>query len=96
MTSKTDDQANPFWQTVYLAFTKVQTLSGLLSWSYYVELLSIDDTLERGFYEKQAITEKWSVKELQREKRTALFLRISLAKAEAGASPGKLGSGCKS
>jgi hypothetical protein len=32
----------------YLAFPKVQTLSGLLSWSHYVELLSIDDTLEQG------------------------------------------------
>ena len=32
----------------YLAFPKVQTLSGLLSWSHYVELLSMDDTLEQG------------------------------------------------
>jgi len=31
-----------------LAFPNVQTLSGLLSGSHYVELLSIDDTLELG------------------------------------------------
>lgn len=55
----------------YLAFPKVQTLSGQLSWSHSVELLSISDDLERAFYEKQAIAEKWSVKELQRQKKTS-------------------------
>lgn len=68
----------------YLAFPKVQTLSGQLSWSHYVELLSIDDGLERGFYEKQAIAEKWSVKELQRQKRTSLFLRLAAGKDREG------------
>ncbi len=68
----------------YLAFPKVQTLSGQLSWSHYVELLSIDDALERGFYEKQAIAEKWSVKELQRQKRTSLFLRLAAGKDREG------------
>jgi hypothetical protein len=36
----------------YLAFPKVRTLSGLLIWSHFVKLLSIDDSLERSFYEK--------------------------------------------
>ncbi|MEI6714362.1 MAG: PDDEXK nuclease domain-containing protein [Verrucomicrobiota bacterium] len=64
----------------YLAHPKVQTASGQLSWSHYVELLAIDDLLERGFYEKQAIAEKWSVKELQRQKRSSLFLRLAAGK----------------
>ena len=68
----------------YLAFPKVQTLSGQLSWSHYVELLSIDDTLERSFYEKQSISDKWSVKELQRQKRTSLFLRLAAGKDREG------------
>ncbi|MCZ7558502.1 MAG: PDDEXK nuclease domain-containing protein [Bacteroidia bacterium] len=68
----------------YLAFPKVQTLSGQLSWSHYVELLSIADELERSFYEKQAIAEKWSVKELQRQKRTFLFLRLAAGKDREG------------
>jgi predicted nuclease of restriction endonuclease-like (RecB) superfamily len=68
----------------YLAFPKVQTLSGQLSWSHYVELLSIDDPLERSFYEKQTIAEKWSVKELQRQKRTSLFLRLAAGKDREG------------
>jgi hypothetical protein len=33
-----------------------------MSWSHYVELLKIDDPLERNFYEKQAVLEKWSVR----------------------------------
>jgi predicted nuclease of restriction endonuclease-like (RecB) superfamily len=68
----------------YLAFPKVQTLSGQLSWSHYVELLSISDGLERTFYEKQSIAEKWSVKELQRQKRTSLFLRLAAGKDREG------------
>jgi len=68
----------------YLAFPKVQTLSGQLSWSHYVELLSISDELERAFYEKQALAEKWSVRELQRQKRTALFLRLAAGRDREG------------
>ena len=53
-----------FMRQFYVAYQKVQTLSGLLSWSHVVELLKIDDPLERGFYEKQMIAENWSVREL--------------------------------
>ena len=67
-------------KSFYVAFPKVQTLSGQLSWSHYVELLSIHDELERSFYEKQALSEKWSVKELKRQKKTSLFLRLAAGK----------------
>lgn len=49
---------------LYLTYPKIQTPSGQLSWSHYVELLSISDDLERSFYEKQTEIEKWSVKVL--------------------------------
>jgi len=68
----------------YLAYPKSQTPSGLLTWSHYVELLSLDDELERSFYERQAITEKWSVKELKRQKKTSLFLRLAAGKDKDG------------
>jgi hypothetical protein len=45
----------------YLAYPKSQTLSGFLSWSHVLELLKIDDPLERGFYEQQMLVENWSV-----------------------------------
>jgi hypothetical protein len=42
----------------YLAYPKGATPSHLLSWSHVVELLKIDDPLERGFYEKQMLAER--------------------------------------
>ncbi len=60
------------------------TLSHKLSWSHYVELLKIDDKLERSFYEKQSILENWSIRELKRQKKTSLFLRLAASKDKKG------------
>ena len=56
------------------------TASHKLTWSHIVELLKIDDKLERSFYEKQTINENWSVRELIRHKKTSLFLRLASSK----------------
>ena len=64
----------------YLTFPKGATLSHELSWSHIVELLKIDDELERGFYLQQTQREKWSVRELQRQMRSSLFLRLAAGK----------------
>ncbi len=56
------------------------TLSHLLSWSHYYELLKIKDDLERKFYENQTILENWSIRDLRRQKKTGLFQRIALSK----------------
>jgi predicted nuclease of restriction endonuclease-like (RecB) superfamily len=55
-----------------------------LSWSHYVELIKVDDELERSFYEKQAIHENWSVPELKRQKQASLFLRLAASKDKEG------------
>ncbi len=68
----------------YLAYPISATLSHLLSWSHIVELLKIDDPLERGFYEQQTAHERWSVRELVRQKESALFLRLATGKDKAG------------
>ncbi len=65
---------------LYLKYQKSETLSHQLSWSHYFELLKINDDLERSFYEKQSVLENWSVRELKRQKNTALFQRIALSK----------------
>jgi len=52
--------------------------------AHYIEFLKIDDELERGFYEKQSILEKWSVRELRRQKDSALFQRLALSKDKEG------------
>ena len=36
---------------MYLTYPVLQTVSAKLTWSHYVELLKIDDPLERSFYE---------------------------------------------
>jgi hypothetical protein len=38
---------------LYLKFKKVQTLSGQLSWSHYIELMKEENELAIGFYLKQ-------------------------------------------
>lgn len=55
-------------------------MSQKLSWSHYVELLKIEHNLERSFYEKQCLNENWSVRELKRQKDSALFLRLANGK----------------
>ena len=69
-----------YMRLLYLAYPKCQTLSGKLSWSHYIELLAISDELGRSFYEQQCIKENWSVRELKRQKDTALFERVALSK----------------
>ncbi len=64
---------------MYLTYPILQTLSAKLSWSHYVELLKIDDPLERSFYEKQAEQEQWGVRELKRQMKSMLFHRLALS-----------------
>ncbi|QOG13119.1 PDDEXK nuclease domain-containing protein [Arcobacter sp. FWKO B] len=64
----------------YTKFPKIQTVSGKLSWSHIVELIKVSDDTEREFYEKQAVIENWSVRELKRQKDSGLFLRLGVGK----------------
>jgi predicted nuclease of restriction endonuclease-like (RecB) superfamily len=64
----------------YLKFPKIQTLSGQLSWSHYVEIIKSDHDLEIGFYTKQCEKENWSVRELKRQMKSLLFHRIAISK----------------
>lgn len=64
----------------YLVFPIRATASHELSWPHLVELLKIDDALERGFYAQQSLREKWAVSELQRQMRSSLFLRLAAGK----------------
>ena len=73
-----------YMRLLYLRYPISQKPSHQLSWSHYVELLKLDDEIERSFYEKQAIAEGWSVPELKRQKAAALFLRLAASKDKAG------------
>lgn len=69
-----------YMRLFYQRYPISQMPSHQLSWSHYVELLKLDNDLERGFYEKQAIAERWSVAELKRQNKSALFLRLAVGK----------------
>lgn len=73
-----------YMRLLYIKYPKSETLSHQLSWSHYFELLKIDDDLARSFYEKQCIKEKWSIRELKRQKNSMLFERIALSKDKKG------------
>ena len=68
----------------YLAYQKWQTVSAKLSWSHFISLISISDLPTRKFYEKHAINENLSVRELDRQIDSSLFERLALSKDKKG------------
>lgn len=73
-----------YMRKLYLSFQISETLSHLLTWSHYFEILKSDSDLEISFYSKQCEIEKWSVRELKRQMRSSLFERIALSKDKQG------------
>lgn len=68
----------------YLTYPNCQTVSDNLTWSHIGELIKIDDNLERGFYEKECIAQKWDVRTLKRQMSSALYLRLAASKDKEG------------
>ncbi len=60
----------------YRFYPIVQTLSAQLSWSHYVELLSLNNEQERKFYEVQIIKNRWSVRDLKKKIKTGEYLKL--------------------
>ena len=63
----------------YIRFQKIQTVSGQLTWSHYLELLKCDDPLEIQFYMKECVKQGWRVRELKRQINSSLFQRLALS-----------------
>jgi len=68
----------------YIVYPISAELPHLLSWTHIVELLKIDDSLERSFYENQTKIESWSSTELIRQKKSSLYLRLAASKDKEG------------
>ena len=68
----------------YVRFPKIQTVSGQLTWSHYLELLKCDDTMEMQFYYNAAIKDGWKVRELRRQIKSSLFQRLALSTDKEG------------
>jgi len=72
-----------YMRQLYDKYPVCEKLSDKLSWSHYYELLKIEDDLVRESYEKQAIIENWTIRELRRQKKTGLFHRLAVGKDKA-------------
>jgi len=55
------------------------TVSQTLSWSHFIELVSIEDPTKRLFYQQMSIVENWSVRTLRQKQDTMLFERTLIA-----------------
>lgn len=56
------------------------TVSSKLSWSHYVILIKIEEKNKRKFYEIETLENNWSIRELDRQRSSLLYERISLSK----------------
>ena len=63
----------------YLKYQIFQSLTGKLTWTHYSELLGLANDQARGFYEKQAVNESWSVRELKRQINSSLHFDYCVA-----------------
>jgi predicted nuclease of restriction endonuclease-like (RecB) superfamily len=50
-----------------------------LSWSHFIELISIEDPMTRLFYQQMCIAENWSIRTLRQKQDTMLFERALIA-----------------
>ena len=57
----------------------VVTLSRQLSWSHFVEVISLNDELQREFYLTLAASEKWSIRQLRKEIDSMLYERTAIS-----------------
>lgn len=73
-----------YMRKFYMVFPKSETVSHLLSWSHYFEILKLDDPLEISFYVRKCENAHWSVRELKRQRDSMLFHRLALSKDKAG------------
>jgi predicted nuclease of restriction endonuclease-like (RecB) superfamily len=70
-------------QQFYKLFPKIKivaTLSQLLSWSHFIELTNVKNTLARTYYTELCKIEHWSVRELRDRINSMLYERTILSK----------------
>jgi predicted nuclease of restriction endonuclease-like (RecB) superfamily len=69
---------------LYLIFPIGESLTHQLSWTHLIEILKIENELERNFYLKQCEKENWGVRELKRQINSSLFHSLALSKDKIG------------
>ena len=66
----------------YVHFPIFQALPGKLSWTHLVEIIRIDNELERNFYLAETVNENWSSRQLIMQKERGLFMQLALGKTK--------------
>lgn len=66
-------------ESVRALTTPTDLLLSRLSFSHFIELIKVDTSLKRTFYETEVINNNWSVRELQRAINSMLFERTGLS-----------------
>jgi predicted nuclease of restriction endonuclease-like (RecB) superfamily len=69
-----------YMRKFYMEFPIGVTVSHLLTWSHYFQLLKIENKDERGFYINEIINQKWTLRELRRQINSCLYERLVLSK----------------
>ena len=68
------------FSTLFPSSKIVATMSQQLSWSHFIELISIKSTLQREFYIEMCKMERWSVRQLRERIDSMLFERTAISK----------------
>jgi DUF1016 N-terminal domain len=70
-------------RTFYLTYPKCDALRRELSWTHYRILLRVEKPEARSFYEAEAVSARWSTRELERQIHSLLFERLALSRDKA-------------
>lgn len=71
-------------RSFYLFYPKRDALRHELSWTHYRILMRADNPQARSFYEIETVKNNWSARELERQKGSLLFERLTLSKDKKG------------
>jgi len=68
----------------YLAYPILDAVRRELSWTHYRHLMRVEKPEARGFYETEAVSARWSTRELERQISSLLYERLSLSRDKEG------------
>ncbi len=60
--------------------SEIIRMSSSLSWSHFIELIPVEDSLKRQFYTELCSLERWSVRELRKKVDSMLYERTALSR----------------
>ncbi|OGS22164.1 MAG: hypothetical protein A3J83_03670 [Elusimicrobia bacterium RIFOXYA2_FULL_40_6] len=68
----------------YIVYPKLYSLRRELGWTHFRVLMRIENPEARSFYEIESAKNKWSVRELERQKGSLLYERLALSRDKKG------------